>query len=331
MHDFVKILSLTATTISMWAGAALAAPCSVPNVISNGQVADATKVMDNFNAIANCTESAVTTTGTPIPGSITIFSGSGSVTSGDLTGDVKTVGGTETTLSNSGVSPGHYTNADIIVDAKGRITAAANGAGGGGGGGALPVVRGTGIQAASASNYTVSWPSGSVAGDLAIIFIAGGWDISGAPSGWNLIDKKSGTNWSGSIIAKILTPSDISSGSVIINMTGSFDSVLSIITFQGSTSGIVVTTSAQNASGLSTRPISSSSTASGPMYLYFGSGRTTGNVSVSDGSPLQAYRAGSASGALYGASARPFFGAVNFNYSSVPSGDYQAIVIVTGP
>lgn len=42
-----------------------AAPCPVPNVLANGQVADATKVMGDFNAIALCAEQAVTTTGTP--------------------------------------------------------------------------------------------------------------------------------------------------------------------------------------------------------------------------------------------------------------------------
>lgn len=138
----IALASLAIAGSMICASEASAVTCTVPNTIANGQVADASKVMGNFDAVAQCAGAAVTPTGTPTTGSIAVVSGPTTITGGNLTGDVTTAGGTATTLSNSGVTAGSYTSANIIVDAKGRVTAASSGSGGGGaGGGSISALR----------------------------------------------------------------------------------------------------------------------------------------------------------------------------------------------
>jgi len=73
---------------------------------------------------------SLSTTGAPAAGQLAQFSGPTAITNGDLTGDVTTSGSLATTLAASGVAAGTYGSstqvAEVSVDAKGRVTAAAN-------------------------------------------------------------------------------------------------------------------------------------------------------------------------------------------------------------
>jgi hypothetical protein len=71
------------------------------NGINNGQVADATAVMGNSDALKGCADSAVTPTGTPAAGNIAAFFSSGPITSGNLSGDGTTSGTLAVTCTES--------------------------------------------------------------------------------------------------------------------------------------------------------------------------------------------------------------------------------------
>ena len=133
LAEFLRALCISMALGSCLVAAPAFAQCAVPSVITNGEVADATEVMENFDAIAACTAGKINQSGIPDAGSIAVFTDEESITSGDLTGDVSTSGNTATTLAPSGVAAGTYVNATVTVDAKGRVTSASDGVIGSGG------------------------------------------------------------------------------------------------------------------------------------------------------------------------------------------------------
>lgn len=195
----------------------------------------------------------------------------------------------------------------------------------------MPTIRNSYIQANNAGSFTLVWPSGTVAGDSVFLFVSGGWNISGAPTGWNELNRMDGSNFNGSVYTRIMTATDILIGHVTINMAGGDYAPIAVVTMVGEV-GVRSTTASRNGSGSTSIALASdASVAVGDLVFLFGGNRAASDNTVDLGSVIEAINAPE-SGCLFGyspAGAGSF--TANFAYSSAGSGNYQAIVPVYDP
>jgi len=159
---------------------------------------------------------------------------------------------------------------------------------GGSGGGVVgsslanpPSIRATSAaQAFNANSVVVNWPSGTVAGDLVLIFTGHGWETL-APVGWSQYANLIGTGSNGAVLGRIMTPADISSGSVTVTFGGSFNGVVQAVSIVGSTvAGIRSVTGFRSGSAASTIPLNGDSSSDRDLALGFAFNRAASNNSL---------------------------------------------------
>ena len=225
------------------------AACLLSNQISNGQVADAAPLMSNFNAVKACIDAVVSS----IPPTFGPFA-TGTDAS-QLTG----------TLSVDRFGNGLNADTSHFLRGDGQWALPPN-TGTGGPATPTPTVRASSILPFNASSVTVSWPSGTIAGDLVVIFVGDGYAVN-SPSGWAVFNNTGSNDWAnGLTAAKIMTAADISAGAVNVTLTGAYNGVATAITIDGNTVNGVRDFTAARSSGNQSYSISS------PAGLFRASG-----------------------------------------------------------
>lgn len=216
----------------------------------------------------------------------------------------------------------------------------------GSGGGSLPCppIRNSAIQAnASAASYVLPIPSGAVAGDFCVIFHGGGFGpatiTAPATALWDTF-QQGATNWGGTLFSKILSAADIAAGSVTVTPSGAFNSVASIVVFQGAAqlrypvlelSPRTIAIHAPGTGVLSSTQSCAYNTVD-DCILVFASNRAASNNTSTYGTLRNTVNAANGSAALY-AEENPTAGgqSTTLAYSATGTGRFELMLCVRGP
>jgi hypothetical protein len=202
-----------------------------------------------------------------------------------------------------------------------------------GGSGSTPAIRGSNIQSSSNSSYTVTWPLGTVDGDVVLIFVGHGFAVDVIPAGWAQFGKLSGANFNGSVLAKTMTSADIAAGSVAVSLAGAYNGVLVCVALDGATVTTMTTNGYFARDGVGVTALSAPVIAASAtnLVLMFFANRAASDDTAGTGTLVQAINATEASGAIYAVDPASSGFAAALSFSVAGTGYYVGQIAISGP
>jgi hypothetical protein len=243
-------------------------------------------------------------------------------------------------LEDTAVTPDTYGDGthvpQITVDQQGRITGVVDivitGGGGGGGGGTPPTLRGTDIvDVNNANNVTVPFPTGTIAGDLAIVAANHAWNIN-TPAGWTSLSNLAGSNTNGGCFYKYLDAADITAGSINFSFGGTYYGVAAIATYDSAgIQSITLVHDERTSGGLANAPFTATGGETYYSYFIYGGTRDNGLVTFDIAAVAETFNNSDRSAAL-GIYTPTTGGAIAevINWAASGGGTYGVSVVIKG-
>jgi hypothetical protein len=174
-----------------------------------------------------------------------------------------------------------------------------------------PIVRGTSSATANSNSLTLTLPTGTISGDLAVFNYSSAFNPAGCPSGWAQLSILTSTAWDQLTCSKVLASGDITAGSVTVSAANTFNETGIIVIFQGATGGIRETdfNTADNIMSFGTFPFP-------PQNASYTWNGLTPTLSLCTGGSTQC------SGPIAISSSAPQVGDILLSFGSVRSGSW---------
>lgn len=193
-----------------------------------------------------------------------------------------------------------------------------------------PTKRGYVCTVFNARSVTLNFPTGTVAGDLAVVWVNNGWGASN-PSGWTVLDNQIGSNTNGATFFKILSAGDITTGSMTVSFANSYWGAAGMEVYEtGTYTGISLAGATRTGGTTPTVSFSVTLTPADNLAVYGGTrANTTPSFLLATVDDVQSGSDASAAVGTYQPTSVSL-AAETITYPSSGGGVYAAAVVVAG-